>query len=607
MAESAAFEPARKSSDHIAAASRASEPPVSAQTSRPRAAGGLRPSQVPVPAEMTSRTESPFPAGGRAHPGLQRLRPSGAPAGAALARPSAVPVRPVQDVLRSPGQPLAAPVREEMQARLGADLSGVRVHTGAAARASAAEVGARAWTAGNDVVIGDGTADKHVFAHELTHVIQQRQGPVAGTDHGRGFKVSDPFDVFEQAAEANAARVMRAPPSQHRLAPAGTGGQRTPAVHPAGGSEQTHEPGLNPAGATSDTGRSRRLGLVHVLQEPGVCHGDAGGDTRGAQVAATAVSAAPLAAPTGRTSVQRLIENATYNTDDADMEDAAHAFFTAVDQATQAAYQYVVSVPSLGAYAGLDGRTQHWAKLWAQFVAGGRPKLMAAAFGYAVESLVSDPRSKFTVTIPSGYSVLAQYVSGGTRPDLVLRLAKGTKAIAWLDLTASGSVGHIYDKENWEAKVDIFAEVTYPSLGPGTLALMWQNKNKTGTVSAAEFEEQMAAAEAAHLERQKQWHKIGKGLQLSKLTSEVVTKTRVPKNQWDLGDDPGKVPRKFIAEKLKETFSSEQVPDEKMVPSILRALGVNPTSWGYTIGFSESLTAGEAWLVDNPLEEMDTT
>ena len=150
--------------------------------------------------------------------------------GQARHAPAAVQRSAVHDVLSGSGQPLAAPLREEMQARLGADLSHVRVHTDGAARASAAEVGARAYTSGSHVVIGDGGADKHTLAHELTHVIQQRQGPVAGTDHGGGFKVSDPFDAYEKAAEVNAARVMRAPLSQYRLTATGTGEQCTPAV-----------------------------------------------------------------------------------------------------------------------------------------------------------------------------------------------------------------------------------------------------------------------------------------------------------------------------------------------------------------------------------------
>lgn len=120
----------------------------------------------------------------------------------------------VHEVLRGAGSPLADPVRQEMEARLGQDFSDVRVHRGAAARRSAGEIGARAYTSGNHVVLGEGGSDKHTLAHELTHVIQQRQGPVAGTDDGGGLRMSDPDDRFEREAEANATRVMaQAPPS----------------------------------------------------------------------------------------------------------------------------------------------------------------------------------------------------------------------------------------------------------------------------------------------------------------------------------------------------------------------------------------------------------
>ncbi|MFG2881746.1 DUF4157 domain-containing protein [Streptomyces sp. NPDC048297] len=144
-------------------------------------------------------------------------------------------------VLRSAGHALEAPLRAEMEARLGADFSGVRVHTGPAARRSAQELGARAYTSGENVVIGPGGADKHTLAHELTHVVQQRQGPVAGTDSGDGLRVSDPSDRFERAAEANAKRVMAAPlPSADReeddgrTEPAGTISRSAPVTGEAG-------------------------------------------------------------------------------------------------------------------------------------------------------------------------------------------------------------------------------------------------------------------------------------------------------------------------------------------------------------------------------------
>ncbi|WP_373300782.1 eCIS core domain-containing protein [Streptomyces hiroshimensis] len=74
----------------------------------------------------------------------------------------------VHEVLRRPGRPLDDATRADMEARLGADFSDVRVHSGAAARASAAEIGARAYTSGSHVVIGAGGGDKHTLAHELT-------------------------------------------------------------------------------------------------------------------------------------------------------------------------------------------------------------------------------------------------------------------------------------------------------------------------------------------------------------------------------------------------------------------------------------------------------
>ncbi|MGW6284708.1 eCIS core domain-containing protein [Streptomyces sp. NPDC055107] len=135
----------------------------------------------------------------------------------------------VHGVLRGAGRPLDRAVRTDMEARLGADFSDVRIHNDAAAKASAAEIGARAYTSGSHVVIGDGGADKHTLAHELTHVIQQRQGPVAGTDNGSGLSVSDPSDRFEREAEANATAVMRGPAAIQRLAEGAEGTETGPA------------------------------------------------------------------------------------------------------------------------------------------------------------------------------------------------------------------------------------------------------------------------------------------------------------------------------------------------------------------------------------------
>ncbi|WP_374119035.1 eCIS core domain-containing protein [Streptomyces odontomachi] len=127
----------------------------------------------------------------------------------------------VHEVLRTPGAPLAEPVRRDMESRLGADFSAVRVHADTTAQRSAAEIGARAYTSGNHIVVGAGGDDQHTLAHELTHVIQQRSGAVAGTDHGAGLRISDPSDRFEREAEANATRALAGPaaPGAHDSAP----------------------------------------------------------------------------------------------------------------------------------------------------------------------------------------------------------------------------------------------------------------------------------------------------------------------------------------------------------------------------------------------------
>ncbi|GAA1235280.1 hypothetical protein GCM10009665_26800 [Kitasatospora nipponensis] len=114
----------------------------------------------------------------------------------------------VHGVLGTAGHPLASGLRQEMEARLGADFSDVRVHADSGARRSAEQIGARAYTSGSHVVLGPEGGDKHTLAHELTHVLQQRHAAVAGTDHGDGLRLSDPTDRFEVAAEANARRVM---------------------------------------------------------------------------------------------------------------------------------------------------------------------------------------------------------------------------------------------------------------------------------------------------------------------------------------------------------------------------------------------------------------
>ncbi|TQJ40717.1 uncharacterized protein DUF4157 [Arthrobacter sp. SLBN-112] len=125
---------------------------------------------------------------------------------------------PVLDVVSSGGgQPLEEPVRADMEGRLGHSFADVRVHTGETAHNSAASVNAHAYTVGSNIVFQRDKYDpgsdtgRTMLAHELTHVVQQRSGPVDGTATGTGVRVSDPGDRFEREAAATAERAMSAP------------------------------------------------------------------------------------------------------------------------------------------------------------------------------------------------------------------------------------------------------------------------------------------------------------------------------------------------------------------------------------------------------------
>ena len=120
----------------------------------------------------------------------------------------------VQRALSSGGQPLPPRTRTELEANLGNDLRPVRVHTSAAAAASARAVDADAYTVGEHIVFDSGRyapdtpSGMRMLAHELTHVIQQSRGPVDAAWRAGNLAVSDPNDRFERQAARTAESVM---------------------------------------------------------------------------------------------------------------------------------------------------------------------------------------------------------------------------------------------------------------------------------------------------------------------------------------------------------------------------------------------------------------
>jgi hypothetical protein len=111
---------------------------------------------------------------------------------------------------RGGGQKLDEGTRETVGSGLEDSLADVRVHTDERANALADSVSARAFTTGSDVYFAKdeykpGSSEgQELLAHELTHVVQQRDAPVSGP-----LQVSQPGDALEHEAEAAADELVR--------------------------------------------------------------------------------------------------------------------------------------------------------------------------------------------------------------------------------------------------------------------------------------------------------------------------------------------------------------------------------------------------------------
>ncbi len=146
---------------------------------------------------------------------MQRRRPSQVPTDLFRSDSREVDAWPPQDQLAGVqrdlqratadgGVALPTGTRAAMEGAFAADFSAVRVHTGPASDRVASGLGARALTAGRDIVFGPGAFRPHtlggdrLLAHELAHVVQQAGGlPRAAVDGGTA-------DPLEKAAEAAA-------------------------------------------------------------------------------------------------------------------------------------------------------------------------------------------------------------------------------------------------------------------------------------------------------------------------------------------------------------------------------------------------------------------
>ncbi len=118
------------------------------------------------------------------------------------------------------GEPLDMVTRHPLEAHFQADLSDVRIHTGAAAADSSASLDALAYTAGQNIYFAQGmyapssSSGKRLLAHEVAHVVQQSSGkqPAIATKSAHGVKIGAPDDPLETEADQAAQEFMSARP-----------------------------------------------------------------------------------------------------------------------------------------------------------------------------------------------------------------------------------------------------------------------------------------------------------------------------------------------------------------------------------------------------------
>jgi len=110
--------------------------------------------------------------------------------------------------LEGTGQPLPESARTFFEPRFQHDFGNVRLYTGQRAADTARAVSARAFAIGNDVVFGAGEfapdthEGRHLLAHELTHVVQQKTGTLRRSSAKGGVLVETPETLAKAIREA---------------------------------------------------------------------------------------------------------------------------------------------------------------------------------------------------------------------------------------------------------------------------------------------------------------------------------------------------------------------------------------------------------------------
>jgi hypothetical protein len=269
-------------------------------------------------------------------------------------------------------------------------------------------------------------------------------------------------------------------------------------------------------------------------------------------------------------------------------KDNVIAYFKEFDKAIQKAYAIVSHRPMLEDFGVVDGHIEHWRETWQAYLNKQKPSLPAAAFGYAVESITTlikpDPSGDLTI--------VPQQTRGGTRPDFVLA-TKGGQDIAWLDITASDSAGHIFQKDGWN-RIAHYGEFTYPSTTLEQIATLSSSEDAKNFsyegIDPEAVKQRLAKARMIQNNRRAYW----------KMAGEKIFSASLPKADPVNKD---RVRATYTVQKLNEYLGATllDINNEdhlRIAASVLVALGRDPKTHGFA-QFSISRSLGESFLQEN--------
>jgi len=213
---------------------------------------------------------------------------------------------------------------------------------------------------------------------------------------------------------------------------------------------------------------------------------------------------------------------------------------------------------------------RRWHEVAASYAANPdqEPRIISARFGYSIETIACAGLNNST---QQGLTIETQVAHGHTRPDVVL--SAGNQEIAWIDITSTGSAGHILGKQGagW-ANLPFVYELVYPQLELRALL------NATNDPYYAEVGGLLAG------ERQIELNVKDAN---AKRVRDLLIKLR-DDNGWTTGTGNAGEKRKATRDFFHFEAATEGVEEEtesmKHTRGALEELGINPGPYGFNRG-----------------------